>query len=50
MLNFFTEKILLSFDKMKDITLMDSIFEKKASVLVLIKSVEFLIAEVYIEL
>ena len=50
MLNFCTEIILLSFDKMKDITLIDSIFEKKASVLVLIKLVEFLIAEMYIEL
>ena len=28
MLNFSTDIILLSFDKMKDITLMDSIFEK----------------------
>ena len=30
MLNFSTEIILLSFDKMKDITLIDSIFEKKS--------------------
>ena len=44
------EVIILPFDKIRDITLVDSIFAKKTSVLVLIKSVEFLIAEVYMEL
>ena len=49
MLNFSTDIILLSFDKMKDITLMDSIFEKNKRTC-LTKSVEFLITEVFMEL